>query len=118
MENQLALPFLKKWGSKKSQSLLSQKSQEVSATPRCRLDSPSSPCSLLSELHCYFYQLSPTQLLLHVSMANGVTIPAEARESQRDLSSVTSRTDEMSCASLGGGVRTFYRRSNKNIADI
>lgn len=59
------------------------------------LPSPSS-CSLLAELHCYFYQLSSTQLLLHVNMANGVKIPAEARESQRDLSSVISRTDEMS----------------------
>lgn len=95
MENQFAWPFLKKAGFCDEQ-VQSQKNKEIPATPHRRPDSPSSSCSLLAELRCYFYQLSSTQLLLHVNMANGVKIPAEARESQRDLSSVISRTDEMS----------------------
>lgn len=71
---------------------------------------PSFPCSLLAGWCCYFYQLSSTQLLLHVNMANGVKIPAEARESQRDLSSVISRTEKMSWASVGYGSGTFRQR--------
>lgn len=70
---------------------------------------PSFPCCLLAVWCCYFYQLHSNQLLLHVNMANGVKIPAETREFQRDLSSVISRTDKMSWASVESGSGAFHQ---------
>lgn len=70
---------------------------------------PSLPCCLLAVWCCYFYQLYSNQLLLHVNMANGVKIPAETRGFQRDLSSVISRTDKMSWASVESGSGTFHQ---------
>lgn len=67
---------------------------------------------------CYFYQLSSTQLLLHVNMAAGVKIPAEAHESQRACH--LSFLEYIKCHELwwGMGQVRFINRSNKNIFDV
>ena len=70
------------------------------------------------QLACYFYQLSSTQLLLHVNMAAGVKIPAEAHESQRAC--LLSFLEQIKCPELrwGMGQVHFINKSNENISDI
>lgn len=112
MENKLTLLFPKK-------SMFQETQLWTQGKKKSNIWFPSLPCSLLAVWCCYFYQLSSTQLLLHVNMVNGVKIPAESRESQRDLSSVISRADKMSWASVGGmGQGHFTNEGNENISDI